>query len=139
MFEINKTYESNKTYSFKMLLMPKNDRKWTKLYKCDCFFRSTIRSREHILQTLLYCVQLVSGYLLMLIIMTYNIYVLLATIFGLCAGYFVCQWRVPLGKGGCQRACHNAQLQTASRDFNEPELEPLNTGMEEQDQRETKI
>lgn len=62
----------------------------------------SIRSREHILQTLLYLIQIGGSYILMLIIMTYNVWVFIATIGGLGLGFFLCGWKMPKPSTECK-------------------------------------
>ncbi|CAH8462268.1 unnamed protein product [Heterobilharzia americana] len=46
-------------------------------------------SSYHLVQTMLHMLQTLMGYMLMLIVMTYNVYLLLAVIFGFTLGYFL--------------------------------------------------
>ena len=46
-------------------------------------------SYDHIVQTLLHLIHVFMGYILMLIVMTYNVYLLLAVVFGFSFGYFL--------------------------------------------------
>lgn len=48
---------------------------------------------SHMIQTLLHIVQMTLSYLLMLIAMTYNTYLLLAVVFGAGLGHFLFAWR----------------------------------------------
>ncbi|XP_034233772.1 high affinity copper uptake protein 1-like isoform X2 [Thrips palmi] len=50
-------------------------------------------SQKHVLQTGLHIVQLIVSYLLMLIFMTYNIWLCLAVILGSATGYFMFGWK----------------------------------------------
>ena len=50
-------------------------------------------SLTHALQTGLHVVQLVLSYWLMLIFMTYNVWLCLAVALGAGTGYFLCAWR----------------------------------------------
>ena len=50
-------------------------------------------SLAHGIQTLLHLVQFVVSYFLMLIFMTYNVYLCMAVAFGAAAGYFVFSWK----------------------------------------------
>ena len=47
----------------------------------------------HVLQTLLHVIQIVVSYFLMLIFMTYNVYLCLAVALGAGTGYFLFSWR----------------------------------------------
>jgi hypothetical protein len=49
-------------------------------------------SKGHIIQTLLYMVQFVGGYFLMLALMTYNAWLMIGGILGLGLGYFLFGW-----------------------------------------------
>jgi len=49
----------------------------------------TISGRMHLLQTIMFLVQIMLGYILMLIVMSYNVYLTLAVIFGTIFGYFI--------------------------------------------------
>jgi len=57
------------------------------------FLRPHPFSVSHTLQTFLHMVQIFISYLLMLIFMTYNVWLALAVILGAGAGYFVSGWR----------------------------------------------
>lgn len=50
-------------------------------------------SQKHVLQTGLHMVQLIVSYLLMLIFMTYNVWLCLAVILGSATGYFLFGWK----------------------------------------------
>ncbi|XP_033738479.1 high affinity copper uptake protein 1-like isoform X1 [Pecten maximus] len=114
--------------------------------------RYSIRSREHLLQTLLYVVQMVCSYILMLVVMTYNVWVVVTMLVALGGGFFVCGWKVhQLGsldiEASCQNECHTSPLkqELGRSEFRESELEPLREGMETNldldtnNTRETKI
>lgn len=49
-------------------------------------------SRMHLLQTFLHLIQVVLSYGLMLIAMTYNVYLVLAIVLGAACGYFFFGW-----------------------------------------------
>ncbi|CAL1537998.1 unnamed protein product [Lymnaea stagnalis] len=51
-----------------------------------------ILNKGHFLQTLMYILQFLGGYILMLAVMTYNIWILLAVLVGLGLGYFFFGW-----------------------------------------------
>ncbi|XP_026332833.1 high affinity copper uptake protein 1-like isoform X2 [Hyposmocoma kahamanoa] len=53
----------------------------------------TMTSPAHIIQTLLHFVQSTSSYILMLVFMTYNVWLCLALVLGLAVGYFFFGWR----------------------------------------------
>lgn len=57
------------------------------------FHRPTMFSVTHLLQTFLHIVQITVSYLLMLIFMTYNIWLCLAVLFGATLGYFLFGWK----------------------------------------------
>ncbi|KAF5402716.1 High affinity copper uptake protein 1 [Paragonimus heterotremus] len=50
----------------------------------------------HVLQTLLHLIQMFIGYMLMLIVMTYNVYMLIAVMAGFTVGYLIFARRRPL-------------------------------------------
>lgn len=52
------------------------------------YFRQYLISKSHILQTLLHLIQVFVSYALMLIVMTYNVYLVLAVVLGATCGYF---------------------------------------------------
>ena len=52
-------------------------------------FRHYILNKGHIIQTVLYVVQFVWGYFLMLAIMTYNVWLVVGGVLGLGLGYFI--------------------------------------------------
>ncbi|XP_046366488.2 high affinity copper uptake protein 1-like [Haliotis rufescens] len=56
----------------------------------DC--KRYILSKRHLIQTLLYLAQFAIGYVLMLVVMTYNVWIMVATIVGIGLGYFFCGW-----------------------------------------------
>ncbi|KAG6442103.1 hypothetical protein O3G_MSEX002112 [Manduca sexta] len=53
----------------------------------------TMLSSGHIIQTMLHVIQSTASYLLMLVFMTYNVWVCLPLILGLGVGYFFFGWR----------------------------------------------
>lgn len=55
-------------------------------------FRTLLFSKIHFLQTIIHVVQLVIGYCLMLIFMTYNIWLCIAVAFGTALGYWLFSW-----------------------------------------------
>jgi len=55
--------------------------------------QTSITSPSHYLQTLLHLVQLILSYFLMLIVMTYNIWLCLAVILGCTSGYYLFGWQ----------------------------------------------
>ena len=56
-------------------------------------FRPRLLSPYHLVQTLLHILQMGISYLLMLIAMTFNIYLFLAVILGAGLGHFLFGWR----------------------------------------------
>lgn len=50
-------------------------------------------SSGHIIQTLLHFIQSIASYVLMLVFMTYNVWLCLALVLGLAVGYFFFGWR----------------------------------------------
>lgn len=57
------------------------------------FYRPTMFSITHLLQTFLHILQISISYLLMLIFMTYNVWLCLAVLFGATLGYFLFGWK----------------------------------------------
>ena len=58
------------------------------------YFRSRIFNWHHFLQTILHVVQVTVSYFLMLIFMTYNVWLCLAVVLGAGFGYFVFGWMI---------------------------------------------
>lgn len=56
-------------------------------------FRYSMMSCSHFVQTLLHVVQSTASYILMLVFMTYNVWLCVALILGLAVGYFCFGWR----------------------------------------------
>lgn len=54
--------------------------------------RQQILNKQHILQTLLHMLQVAVSYLLMLIVMTYNVWLFVAVVLGASTGYFLFGW-----------------------------------------------
>lgn len=61
--------------------------------QCLCFCRPTMFSRMHGFQTFLQIVQTVLSYFLMLIFMTYNVWLCVAVVIGTAVGYFLFGWK----------------------------------------------
>ncbi|RUS73677.1 hypothetical protein EGW08_018559, partial [Elysia chlorotica] len=61
-----------------------------KCHNLNC--KRYILTRAHMLQTLLYVLQFVGGYVLMLSAMTYNVWLLVAVVLGFGLGYFFFGW-----------------------------------------------
>lgn len=57
------------------------------------FFRPTIFSMMHLYQSFLHLVQVTLSLMLMLIFMTYNVWLCLAVVFGAMVGYFLFGWK----------------------------------------------
>ncbi|KAE8750996.1 hypothetical protein FOCC_FOCC002424 [Frankliniella occidentalis] len=53
-------------------------------------------SRMHALQTFLHVIQLTISYLLMLIFMTFNVWLCISVVFGAALGYFMFGWKKPV-------------------------------------------
>merc|ERR1719483_1861378 len=68
--------------------------------------QTDVFSKTHFIQTLLHLVQVIISYMLMLIAMTYNIWLCMAVAGGAMAGYFIFGWKktVMLDVGG--EGCH---------------------------------
>lgn len=59
----------------------------------DSVSQPTMFSITHLLQTFLHIIQISISYLLMLIFMTYNVWLCLAVLFGATLGYFLFGWK----------------------------------------------
>lgn len=69
------------------------DHKWPLINQSQFFVcRRYILNRAHLLQTGLYVVQLIGGYVIMLAIMTYSIWIIVGGVLGLGLGYFFFGW-----------------------------------------------
>lgn len=79
------SFYSNINYIFK-----KEFKHLHSFYFC---FRNRMLSWPHILQTFLHVIQMVISYFLMLIFMTYNVWLCLAVVAGSGMGYFLFGWR----------------------------------------------
>lgn len=90
----------------------------------------SIKSREHLMQTVLYGMEFFVSYLLMLIVMTYNAWVFAVTILGIGFGYFLIGWHRKYG-GSCPVDCPN--VTDYSKDVLPQELVPLDDGNAEGD------
>lgn len=55
-------------------------------------FKESVLNKAHIIQSLMYLIQLTVSYLLMLIAMTFNLYLFIAIIGGAFCGYFTFGW-----------------------------------------------
>lgn len=55
-------------------------------------WRYQMFSKCHLIQTALHILQMAISYILMLVVMTFNVWLFLAVILGFGAGYFVCGW-----------------------------------------------
>lgn len=58
-----------------------------------CVHRSRMLTCAHLVQTLLHIVQVIVSYCLMLVFMTYNVWLCLAVALGAGVGYFVFAWK----------------------------------------------
>ena len=63
------------------------------LISVSLFFRTRMLSGSHGIQTFLHMVQVFVSYCLMLVFMTYNVWLCLAIILGAGLGYFFFGWR----------------------------------------------
>ncbi len=55
--------------------------------------KTSMTSASHYIQTILHLVQLVLSYFLMLIVMTYNVWLFISVILGCTVGYFLFGWQ----------------------------------------------
>ena len=58
-------------------------------------FRAPVKYTENALYSLMYAVQLAISYILMLVAMTFNVYLFLAIVLGVGFGHFVYAWTRP--------------------------------------------
>lgn len=56
-------------------------------------FKTSVTSASHYIQTALHLLQMIISYFLMLIVMTYNVWLFMAVILGCTVGYFFFGWR----------------------------------------------
>lgn len=56
-------------------------------------FKTSVTSASHYIQTALHLLQMIISYLLMLIVMTYNVWLFMAVVLGCTVGYFFFGWR----------------------------------------------
>ncbi|XP_071146500.1 uncharacterized protein [Mytilus edulis] len=108
-------------------------------------------TREHALQTLLYSIQIIVSYILMLVIMTFNVWIFLCTVLGLGVGFFLCEWHYPkIRLASCQKDCSkpisrvNTGLTRLSASdvkiTDDQELEPLSDTLDQcENCRETRL
>ncbi|KAL4236433.1 hypothetical protein ACF0H5_004818 [Mactra antiquata] len=100
--------------------------------------RHSIKSKEHLVQTVLYITELLVSYLLMLIVMTYNVWVFVVTVLGITLGYFLLAWHKEFNPS-CAEECHNKAANIDSKNMNydhnpsSQELMPLDRPKREND------
>lgn len=92
----------------------------------------SIKSKEHLIQTFMYAAEFLVSYVLMLVVMTYNIWIFIVAIVGTAVGYFLIAWhqKQPRACGGdeCAEDCPNvvgARLSSYDQKPLEQELLPL--------------
>jgi len=68
-------------------------------------FRSAF-NRVHVCQTLIYVLQMILAYALMLIVMCYNVWVCLSVVIGHGIGYFLIAWKFPSSPSASNDGCH---------------------------------
>lgn len=99
-------------------------------------FKHSAFSKEHLLQTLLYGIQIVASNVLMLAVMTYNIWVFICILAGIGLGFFLIEWHRPKSlSNGCQNECSSKPMSRGTtvtrlsiadvRATPDQELEPL--------------
>ncbi|KAK3763722.1 hypothetical protein RRG08_021394 [Elysia crispata] len=71
----------------------------------DSRFISSISSCRHLVQTALHMLQAILSYCLMLVFMTFNLWLCLALVLGLGAGYFVFGWSRDTPEGNDAQQC----------------------------------
>ncbi|XP_043260609.1 high affinity copper uptake protein 1-like isoform X2 [Colletes gigas] len=69
----------------------------TSIYEGIKSYRALLFSKIHLLQTIVHVVQTVIGYFLMLIFMTYNVWLCLAVALGAALGYWLFAWEKSTG------------------------------------------
>ena len=73
-----------------------------------CSRKVPMCSCAHIIQTLMHVVQLIVSYLLMLVFMTFNLYLCAAVVLGSGVGYFLFRWKRPDAEEKPKEdRCHN--------------------------------
>lgn len=70
------------------------------------FNRRTIRILLHVTQTVLYLIQLTIGYMLMLVVMTYNAWLLISVVLGAGVGYLAFNFRSAMMDEQLEGPCH---------------------------------
>jgi len=78
----------------------------------------------------LYVTEFIVSYLLMLLVMTYNLWVFLLTVFGITLGYFLLAWHKEFNTG-CSKDCPNVidqKYKDYDRNPSSQELMPLENG-----------
>ncbi|CAD1471484.1 unnamed protein product, partial [Heterotrigona itama] len=69
----------------------------TTIYEGIKSYRELLFSTMHVLQTVVHVIQLVIGYFLMLIFMTYNVWLCIAVALGAALGYWMFSWEKSSG------------------------------------------
>ena len=101
-------------------------------------FSHSIKSKEHVVQTFMYAAEFLVSYILMLIVMTYNIWIFIICIIGTGVGYFFIAWhqqpqQQACGGDRCANDCPNVvgeRLSTYDQKPLDQELLPLSSRVE---------
>ncbi|KHN87546.1 High affinity copper uptake protein 1 [Toxocara canis] len=78
--------------------------KYDSLHLPHKIYRSSLISELHALQTLLFAVQLILSYVLMLVFMTFSVWLAIAVTLGISFGYYIFGYRPPSLKRSIARA-----------------------------------
>lgn len=71
-----------------------------------CKFRQLLTQKIHLIQTLMHMIQVTVSYALMLIVMTYNVWLVLAVILGATVGFFFFGWIRQRSIDVADNCCH---------------------------------
>ncbi|XP_022653963.1 high affinity copper uptake protein 1-like isoform X2 [Varroa destructor] len=85
-------FEALRTFRERLRSRSRGDSK-TSLISQSRQWTSALMDPSHLVQTMLYGFQITLGYLLMLIFMTYNVYICLAVVSGATLGFWLFSWR----------------------------------------------
>uniref|UniRef100_A0A915B120 Copper transport protein n=2 Tax=Parascaris TaxID=6254 RepID=A0A915B120_PARUN len=77
-------------------------------FSCRTNYGLCALSEAHPLQTLLFTVEVVLGYLLMLVFMTFSVWLCLAVILGTAFGYYIFGYRPPYSSVSVKRSIYQA-------------------------------
>lgn len=101
------------------------------LILCPSFFRQ-ICSCPHLTQTAIHVVHVVLGYLLMLVVMTYQVYLGIAVILGAGLGYFLFAGLISEGVRGKPKPCPNSTEENSAIVLSVTNFNEIRGGPQEQ-------